>query len=152
MRVSEVLRRKGASVVTIAPDRTVREMLALLAEHGIGAVVVTADGAQLDGVVSERDIVRALDAEGDGVLDGPVSAIMTAEIRTCGRDTAVEELMVVMTEQRIRHVPVIDDGRLAGIVSIGDVVKQRISEISDERDQLSAYITGSYITGRTQSG
>jgi len=141
MRVNEVLRRKGGSVVTIAPDRTVRELLALLAEHQIGAVVVSGDGASVDGIVSERDVVRRLDADGDGILDGAVSAIMTPEVQTCGPRDQVDELMAVMTESRIRHLPVLVDGRLTGIVSIGDVVKHRIAEIQDERDQLTAYIT-----------
>ena len=142
MRVTEVLRRKGGSVVTIAPDRSVRELLALLAEHRIGALVVSADGASVDGIVSERDVVRRLHADGEGILDGAVSAIMTPDVQTCGPQDQVDELMTVMTEGRFRHLPVIVDGRLAGIVSIGDVVKHRIAEVQDERDQLTAYIRG----------
>lgn len=142
MRVTEVLRRKGGSVVTIAPDRTVRELLALLAEHRIGALVVSADGASVDGVVSERDVVRRLHEDGDGILDGAVSAIMTVDVHTCGPAERVDELMAVMTEGRFRHLPVIVDGRLAGIVSIGDVVKHCVAEVQEERDQLTAYITG----------
>lgn len=141
MRVSEVLRRKGGAVVTIAPDRRVRELLRLLAEHQIGAVVVSADGAGVDGIVSERDVVRCLQADGDGVLDDPVSAIMTVEVETCSPHDQLEELMTVMTESRVRHLPVLDEGRLIGIVSIGDVVKHRIAEVQSERDQLTAYIT-----------
>ena len=137
-----MLRRKGGSVVTIAPDRTVRELLGLLAEHRIGALVVSDDGVRVDGIVSERDVVRRLQADGDAILDGAVSAIMTVEVRTCGPQDQVDELMAVMTERRIRHLPVLLDGRLVGIVSIGDVVKHRIAEVQDERDQLTAYITG----------
>ncbi len=141
MRVSEVLRRKGATVVTIEPDRSVRELLGLLAEHGIGAVVVSEDGASVAGIVSERDVVRRLHVYGQEVLDGPVAAIMTADVSTCAPPDELEQLMEVMTEQRIRHLPVLEEGRLVGLVSIGDVVKHRISEVQAERDHLSAYIT-----------
>lgn len=140
MRVSEVLRRKGATVITIAPDRTVRELLALLAEHGIGAVVVSEDGVVVAGIVSERDVVRRLHLYGEEVLAGPVAAIMTADVETCAPPDDLEQLMSVMTERRIRHLPVLEESRLVGLVSIGDVVKHRISEVQAERDQLSAYI------------
>lgn len=147
MRVNDVLRHKagasgrGAAVVTIAPGRSVRELLALLADRDVGAVVVSGDGEHVEGIVSERDVVRRLHAGGDGILDGPVTAIMTADVRTCGRGDHLDALMAAMTEGHIRHLPVVEEGRLVGIVSIGDVVKQRIAEISDERDQLSAYIS-----------
>lgn len=141
MRVSEVLRRKGATVVTIGPDRSVRELLGLLAEHGIGAVVVSEDGVGVAGIVSERDVVRRLHLDGEEVLEGPVAAIMTVDVETCAPPDDLEQLMETMTEQRIRHLPVLEEGRLVGLVSIGDVVKHRISEVQAERDQLSAYIT-----------
>jgi len=141
MRVTEVLRRKGGSVVTIAPEESVRELLALLAEHQVGAVVVSGDGARVAGIVSERDIVRRMHADGDGILDGPVSEIMTVDVRFCGPQDQIDELMDVMTESRIRHLPVLVEGRLAGIVSIGDVVKHRMAEVQGERDHLTAYIT-----------
>ena len=141
MRVTEVLRRKGGSVVTIRPDRSVRELLGLLNEHGIGAVVVSGDGTGVDGIASERDVVRRLHADGDGVLDTAVSSIMTAEVESCGPQDQLDELMAVMTDSRIRHLPVLEDGRMIGIVSIGDVVKHRIAEIQAERDQLTAYIS-----------
>ncbi len=141
MRVSEVLRRKGATVVTIEPDRSVRDLLGLLAEHGIGAVVVSGDGADVAGIVSERDVVRRLHHDGEGVLEGPVAAIMTVDVQVCAPPDDLEQLMETMTEQRIRHLPVLEEGRLVGLVSIGDVVKYRISEVQAERDQLSAYIT-----------
>ena len=140
MRVSEVLRRKGATVVTITPDRDVRELLGLLAEHGIGAVVVSEDGVGVTGIVSERDVVRRLHLYGEEVLGGPVAAIMTTDVETCAPPDELEQLMAVMTEHRIRHLPVLEDGRLVGLVSIGDVVKHRISEVQAERDQLSDYI------------
>ena len=142
MRVTEVLRRKGSSVVTIAQDRSVREVLGLLAEHRIGALVVSDDGVRVDGIVSERDVVRRLHADGDRILDGAVSAIMTVEVYTCGPQDELDGLMAVMTERRIRHLPVLVDGRLAGLVSIGDVVKHRIAEVEDERDYLTTYIHG----------
>ena len=141
MRVSEVLRRKGADVITVVPDRSVRDLLGLLAEHGIGAVVVSADGAGVDGIVSERDVVRRIHASGAEVLDGPVAAIMTTDVETCAPPDDLEQLMDTMTERRIRHLPVLDDGRLVGIISIGDVVKHRYSEVQAERDQLTAYIS-----------
>ena len=141
MRVTEVLRRKGGSVVTIAPDTSVRELLGLLEEHGIGAVVVSDDGARVAGIVSERDIVRRMHADGDAILDGPVSQIMTVDVHFCGPADQIDALMDVMTESRIRHLPVLVDGALAGIVSIGDVVKYRMAEVQGERDQLTAYIT-----------
>jgi CBS domain-containing protein len=141
MRVKDVLRRKGDLVVTIPPEDMVSALLDALAEHKVGAlVVVTTDGA-VEGIVSERDVVRHLQARGAGILDDPVSAIMTSPVHTAELDTTLDELMVLMTEQRIRHVPVVVDGKLSGIVSIGDVVKHRIDELQTERDQLTAYIT-----------
>lgn len=141
MRIADILKHKGGAVVTIAPDASVRDLLALLAEHRIGAVVVSPDGGAVAGIVSERDVVRRLQAVGVEVLDGPVEAIMTAEVHTCVADCPVEDLMVTMTEHRIRHVPVLEDDRLVGIVSIGDVVKRRLADLASERDQLTAYIS-----------
>jgi len=142
MRITDVLRRKGDNVVTISPDATVRELLASLAEHRVGALVVSADGREVKGIVSERDIVRRLCSDGDGVLEARVSVIMTATVKTCVPEDSTDDLMAAMTEHRIRHVPVLVDGRLAGIVSIGDVVKGCVEELQSERDQLTAYITG----------
>jgi len=142
MRITDVLRRKGDQVVTIGPDHTVRALLDALAEHRVGALVVSAGSGRVDGIVSERDVVRQLQKVGAALLDQPVSAIMTADVHTADPDASLEDLMVMMTERRIRHVPVLVDGRLAGIVSIGDVVKHRIGELQSERDQLTAYITG----------
>jgi CBS domain-containing protein len=140
MRIQDVLRGKTESgVVTIRPDAPVRELLALLAEHNIGAVIVSEDGSHLDGIVSERDVVRRVGTD-EGVLEGPVSAIMTSNVRTCEAETSVNELMQLMTEHRIRHVPVVADGQLTGIISIGDVVRQRIDELEFERDQLDHYV------------
>ena len=142
MRITDVLRRKGSDVATIHPDRSVRELLAQLAEHRVGALVVSAGEGSVDGIVSERDVVRRLHTDGAAALDRPISAIMTAEVQTCIPNDTVEALMVLMTENRFRHVPVVERGRLLGIVSIGDVVKHRIDELQDERDHLTHYLSG----------
>ena len=140
MRISEVLAGKSIpGVITIKPEATVRELLALLAEHNVGAVIVSPDGTEVGGMVSERDVVRRLNEE-DAILDGPVSNIMTSVVHTCDTTHPIEELMQVMTEHRVRHVPVITDGKLAGMISIGDVVKARIANLEFERDQLGNYL------------
>lgn len=140
MRISDVLRAKPShDVITINPDASVRELIALLAEHNVGALIVSSDGSTLDGIVSERDVVRRLH-EDDGVLDGAVSTIMTAVVETCDEETLLDDLMKTMTERRIRHVPVVKDSRIAGIISIGDVVKHRIDQLEFERDQLDHYV------------
>ncbi len=142
MRISEVLRNKGAEVVTIEPTATVARLLAVLAEHNVGAVVVFGAGGTLDGIVSERDVVRSLHRTGVALLDRPVSEIMTAIVHTCSPRDRVESLRATMTEHRIRHLPVVDRGRMVGIVSIGDVVKSAISELQDERRHLEQYLRG----------
>jgi CBS domain-containing protein len=111
----------------------------VLADHNIGAVIVSGDGAGVDGIVSERDIVRRLN-EDDSVLDAPVRQIMTAVVQTCEPSNDVDTLMAQMTEHRIRHVPVVDHGDLVGVISIGDVVKSRITQLTFERDQLDSYV------------
>jgi CBS domain-containing protein len=141
MRVHDVLRRKGGEVITVRPEATVRELLAMLSEHRIGALVVSVDGTSVDGIVSERDVVRRLHDRGTEVLDAPVSEIMTTDVSTVGPDELLENLMGLMTVNRFRHVPVVTDGALAGIVSIGDVVKHRMDELQSERDQLVGYIS-----------
>ncbi|MEU1426437.1 CBS domain-containing protein [Nocardia sp. NPDC005746] len=140
MRISEILRRKGGEVVTIAPDATVRELLRILAAHNVGAVIVSPDGTAMAGIVSERDIVRRLYRDGAPLLDSPVSTIMTAALHTCSPDDNVETLNAIMTEHRIRHLPVLEDGQMIGIVSIGDVVKSQISELETEREALVRYL------------
>ncbi|MFJ1455641.1 CBS domain-containing protein [Nocardia sp. N2S4-5] len=142
MRISEILRKKGTDVVTIAPRTPVRELLAVLAERNVGAVVVSADGVALDGIVSERDIVRRLHVVGPDLLDRPVTEIMTTVVHTCSPDDRVETLRTTMTDHRIRHLPVLRDGRMVGIVSIGDVVKSAISELETEREHLEQYLLG----------
>ena len=139
MRIADVLHSKDADVVTVPPATSVRDLVQLLSEHNIGAVVVSSDGAAAEGIVSERDIVRRL-SEGTAVLDQETSTIMTTPVHTCDPHDSVDDLMRVMTEQRIRHIPVVVDGRLSGIVSIGDLVKSRIRELEFERDQLSTYV------------
>lgn len=140
MRIGDVLRAKTSrNVVTIAPDAGVRELLASLAEHNVGALIVSSDGTRVEGIVSERDVVRHLHNDGT-VINNTVGAIMTSVVETCDEDTPLEELMKTMTERRVRHVPVVSDGRLVGIISIGDVVKHRIDQLEFERDQLNSYV------------
>jgi CBS domain-containing protein len=140
MRINDVLKAKaGHDVITIKPDATVRDLLALLAEHNIGAVIVSGGGTAVDGIVSERDVVRKLNGN-DAILDAEVQEIMTAVVQTCELGADVDEVMAQMTDHRIRHVPVIDDGNLIGVVSIGDVVKSRIMQLEFERDQLDSYV------------
>ena len=135
-----MIRRKGGTVITVRTDASVTELLALLDEHRIGALVVSDDGETVHGIVSERDIVRHLHTDGGSLLEAPVSQIMTAEVHTCGLDDHLEDLETMMTERRFRHVPVVVDGKLHAIVSIGDVVKNRIDDLQSERDQLRDYI------------
>jgi CBS domain-containing protein len=143
MRINDVLAGKGShEVVTVRPDASVRELLGVLAEHNIGALVVSVDGSGVDGIVSERDVVRHLHQD-EALLDSPVSAIMSPDVRTCKGHDTVDEVMALMTDLRVRHVPVLGDGGLEGIVSIGDVVKSRMSELTFERDQLDSYVQGS---------
>ena len=141
MHVEGLLSSKGAGVVTVASASTVAEVVATLAEHRVGALVVSDDGARVDGIVSERDIVRALAERGADLLGEGVATIMTSEVVTCDLATTVDELSSSMTERRIRHVPVVVDGRLAGIVSIGDVVKDRMRELEAEAQTLHEYIS-----------
>ncbi len=144
MQVIHILAAKGDQVATIEAGATVAEALAELRRRNVGALVVSADGTRVEGIVSERDVVRALAVDGAPVLDRPVSALARTDVVTCRLTTTCAELMSTMTDRRVRHVPVVEDGRLAGIVSIGDVVKSRVDELESERDQLSDYIT----TGR----
>ncbi|MFJ9314422.1 CBS domain-containing protein [Pimelobacter simplex] len=141
MRIADILQSKSLrDVVTIRPDAGVRELLATLAEHNIGAVVVSSDGTTLEGIVSERDVVRHLHSDGT-VINNVVSAIMTAEVRTCSPDDDLDEVMQVITDGRFRHIPVAsDDGAVVGIVSIGDMVKHKIDQLQFERDQLDNYV------------
>jgi CBS domain-containing protein len=139
VRISDVLKNKGSGVLTVAPDMTVSDLLAVLATRNIGAmVVVDPDGPV--GIVSERDVVRKLHEFGVDLLVRPVSEIMTAQMITCTPADSVDSLSALMTTNRVRHVPVIEGGRLAGIVSIGDVVKTRMEELEVQQEHLEAYI------------
>jgi CBS domain-containing protein len=140
MRISEVIRRKGNLVVTIRSDASVNQLLEVLEQNHIGAVVVSDDGSTVKGIVSERDVVRHLHHEGVRMLNETVAMIMTSEVHTCSPDDGIDDLAQQMTEHRIRHVPVVRDGRLLAIVSIGDIVKGRIDELLTERDHLVGYI------------
>ena len=140
MRISDLIERKGRFVATIAPGESVQSVLGELARHNVGALVVSADAATVDGIVSERDVVRALDELGPGVLGRDVATIMSRTVQTCAPDDPVDSLMATMTGHRIRHVPVVDRGALVGIVSIGDVVKERLEELERDRDALVSYI------------
>jgi CBS domain-containing protein len=144
VRISDVLRAKGDSVVTVRPETDIRQLLAMLAEHRIGAVVVSQDGETCEGIVSERDIVRGLADRGASVLSEPVSEVATTNVHMVEPKTPIDDVMRLMTEERIRHVPVVAEGKLRGIVSIGDVVKIRIVELERDREALSNYIS----TGR----
>jgi CBS domain-containing protein len=138
----QILQRKGRDVSTIPPDATVRAATEALAAANLGALVVSPDGSSLVGIVSERDIVRQLAAQGPPLLDQPVASIMQAEVQTCAGSDHVDQLMELMTEHRIRHLPVVEDDALAGIISIGDVVKTRVDELVTEKEQLVDYIRG----------
>jgi CBS domain-containing protein len=138
--ISQLLRRKDPEVATIDGSASVRSALALLAGKRIGALVVSSDGRSVDGIVSERDVARGLHHRGAELLADPVSSVMTAQVHVCPPDASVEGLARTMTEHRVRHVPVVADGELVGIVSIGDVVKARLDELEEERKQLVDYI------------
>jgi CBS domain-containing protein len=141
VHVQSILATKGAEVATIRPDASVGEAVAALRDHRVGALVVSADGRTIDGIVSERDIVRRLAEDEGGTLQLAVADVMTHEVTTCGRKDTIEKLMWLMTDKRIRHVPVVDEGALAGIISIGDVVKHRLGQLESENQALYEYIT-----------
>ncbi len=142
MQISRVLDSKGSEVVTVRPDQDVQALVGLLTQHKVGALVVSPDGRQVAGIVSERDVVRALASVGTSVLTEPVSAIATAAVHTATASSTVDELMALMTEARVRHIPVVDaQDCLVGIVSIGDVVKNHIDALAAERDALQSYVT-----------
>ncbi len=142
MLISQVLRRKGNDVATTPPDGTIADVLSELAEHGVGALVVSTNGTSVEGIISERDIVRALAATGPLVLEMSTRELMTENVVTCSPEATTEQLMEHMTQRRFRHVPVTENGELVGIVSIGDVVNARVDELETERQQLTDYISG----------
>ncbi|HYL50008.1 MAG TPA: CBS domain-containing protein [Stellaceae bacterium] len=142
MNVEAILKAKGREVATVAPDAAVSEAVRLLHSRGIGALVVSADGNRLDGIVSERDLVHALAQRGASVLDQRVSELMTRRVVTCTPNDTIAELMAEMTRRRIRHLPVVDRGHLVGLVSIGDLVKNRLEEMEFETTSLRQFIAG----------
>jgi CBS domain-containing protein len=141
MRVSDVLSSKGSSTIyTIRPDATMSELLDALAEHNVGALVVSHDGTTMLGIVSERDVVRKI-RDFDNLKSVTVEQIMTSDVRVCAPDDSFGTLMTIMTEHRVRHVPVLDGDQLVGVLSIGDAVKQRMDQLEFERDQLNNYVS-----------
>ncbi len=144
MRVSGILASKGATVTTISPTATLADVADVLRLRGVGALVVSTDGRMIDGIITERDVVWRLAERGEIALGETVTSVMSTDVRTCVPEDASEDLMRLMTEHRIRHLPVTVDGVLSGIVSIGDVVKWRVTELEDETRHLHDYIT----TGR----
>ena len=142
MNVETILRNKGSWVATIRPDATMAEAVERLNRDRIGALVVSEDGSSVDGMLSERDIVAALGNYGEALLSRPVDEIMTRDVITCDPGDTVQELMAEMTNRRCRHLPVVKDGRLHGIVSIGDLVKNRLDEVEFEANSLRSFIAG----------
>jgi CBS domain-containing protein len=144
VNISDILRFKGADVITITPTESVTSLLAQLAEHDVGALLVvdTGDQSRVIGVVSERDVVRSIAERGAPLLEASVEEIMTAMVVSCSSHDSVDSVAGTMTDRRVRHLPVIDDGRLVGIVSIGDVVSSRIRQLEKDRGQLEHYISG----------
>jgi CBS domain-containing protein len=141
MFVSKILADKGYQVATVTKSQTIYAVLAALSEHNVGALVVIADDGSIEGIISERDIVRALHAAGPASFDQSVSDLMTKDVSTCTEETSVATLMGIMTDQRIRHVPVLREGAMTGIVSIGDVVKARLGELELEKRNLLDYVS-----------
>ena len=143
MHVEGILAAKGREVRTVAPDATVGEALRRMRDERVGALVVSADGATVAGIVSDRDVLYAIADRGVGALDEPVDTVMSTKVFTCSAGDRVGAIMATMTQRRIRHIPVVGaDGRLVGIVSIGDVVKHRLDEIQGEADAMRDYIAG----------
>jgi CBS domain-containing protein len=141
VQTDQILDHKGREVATVPPDAPVRAAVEQLQQANVGALVVSADGTSVDGIVSERDVVRHLAADGRDILDRPVADIMQSQVHTCSGSDNVDDLMHRMTEHRIRHLPVVDDGgQLTGIISIGDVVKTHVDALETEREQLVDYI------------
>ena len=141
MTVARILAEKGSSVVTVSPDKTLEDVIQILADKRIGALVAAHADGTVAGIISERDIMRALARHGGSAFDAPVSAHMTTAVTTCGRSTTIEEVMALMTDGCFRHVPVCEDGRLIGLVSIGDVVARKIASVEAEQQALRDYIT-----------
>lgn len=142
MNVERMLDEKGRDVLTILPSATVADAVAILTGNRIGALVVSADGTSIAGILSERDIVHGLKSRGAALLGTPVAEIMSTEVRSCAPEDTSREVMALMTEFRFRHLPVVSGGKLCGIISIGDVVKNRLDEILNESELLKNYVMG----------
>ncbi|MDF1610016.1 CBS domain-containing protein [Hoeflea sp. YIM 152468] len=142
MTVKQILDEKGRNVVTVNPSMGTGEAIRFLADNKIGAVIVLGTGGKIAGILSERDIVRALAAKGADALTKPISSIMTAKVTTCGESHSVNQVMELMTNGRFRHLPVEEGGKLVGIISIGDVVRRRIEDVEREAEEIKAYIAG----------
>ena len=142
MDVDTLLSGKGDRVATARPDSTVAEAVTQLREEGVGALVVSADGDTIAGIISERDVVRGLAEHGQALLSMKVSDLMTASVKTCERDANIQDIMSLMTQSRFRHLPVVEGGKLCGIISIGDVVKNRLEELEAETNTLRDFIVG----------
>jgi CBS domain-containing protein len=142
MRVSDLLATKGHEVATISKERSVADAIALLKERGIGALVVSGVDVPLVGIFSERDVVRALATNGEGTLQQRVSELMSTNVSVCTESTELNDLMTMMTDRRIRHVPVVEDNHLVGMISIGDVVKARLEELEHDKKDLLDYVSG----------
>ncbi len=140
MTVARILREKGRDVLTTQPHRTLKEVAALLAARGVGAAVVSDAAMSVLGIVSERDIVRAIGNGSASALEEPVSRHMTSKVTTVNENASIDHVMEIMTNGRFRHLPVVENGRLVGIVSIGDVVKRHVNAIDTERQALREYI------------
>lgn len=143
MNIGQVLKAKGRTVATARPDATLLDIITKLTQKRIGAIVIVGDNGEVAGIVSERDVVRKLGERGPDVLREPVANTMTTNVITCQENTTLDELMEVMTQGRFRHVPVIEDGALVGIVSIGDIVKHHIAEVEMEVTAMRGY----FVTG-----
>lgn len=141
MLVSAIISRKGGAVFSVSPDSTIASVIDELRTRGVGALVVSEDGVAVTGIVSERDIVRGLAGRGPSLMDEVVANVMTRDVVTCGPQDTTEQLMEIVTSRRIRHIPVVEDGQMIGVVSIGDVVAARVSELEDEAHHLRDYIT-----------
>lgn len=140
MNVATILKLKGRSVATAKPDNTLLEIASKLSAKRIGAIVVVGDNGHVDGIVSERDVIRAIAEGGAAALQRPVHEVMTANVVSCSEDSALDELMELMTQGRFRHLPVMEDGSLVGIISIGDVVKNHVAEVEMEASSMRSYL------------
>lgn len=142
MHVKSILEGKGSEVFTLTPQGSIADAARSLAQHKVGALVVSDDSKKILGILSERDIVKAVATDGSAALDKTVDDLMTRKVTTCAEESTVSELMSLMTEGRFRHLPVEKDGKLIGIISIGDVVKRRIAEVEREAEEIKTYIAG----------